>query len=290
MVVGAVDVTLPGGYWFDGRCYREARLRPIGSGDEDFLLDTEGRLLPAHRVTALLARCVERLGPAEPATAEAVRSLNVGDREALLLHLRRLSLGERLQGVVDCPAPDCGERMDLDLHVGDLLLPPYDHSRRSFEADISENGGSYRVRFRLPTGADQEDAAILARSDSRVAAERLLHRCVERVTDEGGEPVDNLPPAMDDRISEAMSELDPQAELTFSLACPACGHAFLAPFDTAAYLFRELDDQAKHLHQEVHLLAFYYHWSEAEIIGMPARKRRLYLELLEEALVEEEQR
>jgi hypothetical protein len=289
MVDGAVDVTMPGGYWFDGGCHREARLRPIASGDEGFLLDTEGRLLPAHRVTALLARCVERLGSAEPATAEAVRSLTVGDREALLLHLRRLSLGDRLQGVVNCPAPDCGEKMDLDLNVGDLLLPPYDHRRRSYEAEIAEDGSSYRVRFRLPTGADQEDAAILARSDSHAAAERLLSRCVENVADEDGEPVETLPPAMADQISDAMSELDPQAELTLSLACPVCAHAFLASVDAAAYLFQELDDQARHLYREVHLLAFYYHWSEAEIMSMPNRKRRLYLELLEEALMEEAQ-
>jgi hypothetical protein len=289
MVDGAVDVTLPGGYWFDGGCHREVRLRPIGSGDEGFLLDTKGRLLPAHRVTALLARCVERLGSAEPATDEAVRSLTVGDREALLLHLRRLSLGDRLQGVVNCPAPDCGEKMDLDLNMGDLLLPPYDHRRRSYEAEIAEDGSSYRVRFRLPTGADQEDAAILARSDSHAAAERLLHGCVEGVADEVGEPVETLPPAMADQISDAMSELDPQAELTLSLTCPVCTHAFLAPFDAAAYLFQELDDQARHLYREVHLLAFYYHWSEAEIISLPNRKRRLYLELLEEALMEEAQ-
>ena len=287
IVDGVVDVTLPRGYWFDDRCYREARLRPISSGDEDFLLDTEGRFLRAHRVTALLARCLERLGPTDPVTAETVRSLTVGDREALLLHLRLMSQGDSLQGVVDCPAPDCGERMDLDLNVGDLLLPPYDHRRRSYEAEIAENGNSYRVRFRLPTGADQEDVAILARSDSTAAAERLLHRCVECVADEEGSPVETLPPTMADEISDAMSELDPQAELTLSLTCPACEYAFLAPFDTAAYLFQELDDQARHLYREVHLLAFYYHWSEAEIISMPKKKRRLYLELLEEALVEE---
>jgi hypothetical protein len=289
MVDGAVAVTLPGGYWLDDGCYREARLRPVDSSDQDFLLGAEDHLLPAHRVTALLVRCIERLGPTGPVAAEAVRSLTVGDREALLLHLRRLSLGDRLQGVVDCPDPDCGEKMDLDLNVGDLLLPPYDDRRRSYEAEISENGSSYRVRFRLPTGADQEDAAILARSDSHAAAERLLDRCVEKVAGEDGEPVETLPPAVADRISDAMSELDPQAELTLSLICPVCAHSFLAPFDTAAYLFKELEDQAKHLYREVHLLAFYYHWSEAEIISMPNRKRRLYLELLEEALVEEAQ-
>jgi hypothetical protein len=43
----------------------------------------------------------------------------------------------------------------------------------------------------------------------------------------------------------------------------------------------------KHLYREVHLLAFFYHWSEAEIMGMTAKKRHLYLDLLTEALTEE---
>jgi hypothetical protein len=30
----------------------------------------------------------------------------------------------------------------------------------------------------------------------------------------------------------------------------------------------------------VHLLAYHYHWSESEIMGMSERKRRVYLDLL----------
>jgi hypothetical protein len=289
IVDGAVAITLPGGCWLDDTCHREVRLRPISGSDEDYLLDAGNLLLPAHRATALIARCLERLGPRGPVTLETVRSLTVGDREALLLHLRHLTLGDHMQGVVDCPTSDCGEKMDLDLKVSDLLLPPYEDYRRSYEAAVADNGSDYRVRFRLPTGADQEDVAVVARTDSEAAGELLLYRCVESVTGEDGEPVETLPPAVADRISDVMSELDPQAELTLSLTCPACERAFLAPFDTASYLFRELDGRVMRLYREVHLLAFYYHWSEAEIIDMPDRKRRLYLELLEEALTQEAQ-
>jgi hypothetical protein len=288
-VEGVVDITLPGGYWLGGTCHREVRLRPVNGGDEDFLLEAGELLLPAYRITALLVRCLERLGPTSPVTDEAVRSLTVGDREALLLHLRRLTMGDRLLGVLDCPAPDCGEKMDLDLKVSDLLLPPYDNCQQSYEAEVKKNGSHYRVRFRLPTGADQEDVATLVNNDSQAAAELLLHRCVQSVTNGDGEPVEDLPPVVTERIPEAMSELDPQAELTLSLTCPACTHAFLAPFDAGTYLFQELAGRVKYLYREVHLLALYYHWSEAEIINMPDRKRRLYLELLEEALAEEAQ-
>jgi hypothetical protein len=207
----------------------------------------------------------------------------VGDREALLLHLRRLTFGDRLQGVADCP--DCEAKMDLDLRISDLLLPPYEDCRQLYETEITDNGSAYRLSFRLPTGADQEEAAILARSsDHGTATEALLRRCVLHIDGGPGATADEIPPAVAEQLPETMSELDPQAEVLLDLSCPACGHDFLAPFDTGAYLFEELRSRSNRLYREVHLLALYYHWSEAEILAMSEGKRQRYLDLLEAAL------
>ena len=289
---GEVTITLPGGCWLDGECHREAALRSLTGGDEAFLLEAGEALFPAQRTTTLLGRCLTRLGPLNPVTPDAVRNLTVGDREALLLHLRRLTLGDRLQCVLSCPDLACGEKMDLELAVSDLLLPPYPHTQARHETTVRENGTAYRVRFRLPTGADQEAAASLAYSDPQAAADLLLHRCVECVTAEGesGEPIEGWPPAVAQQLPALMAKLDPQAELVLNLTCPVCGHAFSTIFDTAAYFLQELAGRMKHLYREVHLLAFYYHWSEAEILGMTARKRHRYLDLLSEALTEERRR
>ena len=282
-----MTIRLPGGYWFDGTCHQEAGLRFLNGDDEVFLLETGESLLPAQQTTALLARCLTRLGPLDQVATEAVASLTVGDREALLLHLRRLTLGDRLQCVLSCPDPDCGEKMDLDLRVSDLLLPPYTPSQEQHETTIAENGSNYSVRFRLPTGADQEVVAAPIYSDPQAAGDLLLRRCVERVATEDGQPVEDLPPVVINQLPAIMSELDPQAELMLDAACPACDRVFSALFDTATYFFQELDNRARRLYEEVHLLALYYHWSEAEIMGMTVRKRRLYLDLLTEALTEE---
>ena len=96
-MTAAIDVTLPGGLLVGGERRQDAVLRPLAGEDEAFLLEDAAGLSPAARTTALLARCVERLGPVEPVGAEDVRALTAGDREALLLELRRLSFGERLE-------------------------------------------------------------------------------------------------------------------------------------------------------------------------------------------------
>ena len=288
----AATITLPGGFWLDGVRHQEAELWPLTGDDETFSLETGESLLPAQRTTALLARCLTSLGPLTPVTPEAVRHLTVGDREALLLHLRRLTLGDHLLCVLSCPEPDCGEKMDLELAVSDLLLPPYPRMQERYETVVTENGVATRVRFRPPTGADQEAAAGLALSDPQAAADLVLRRCVESVIaeDDDDVPIEDWPPAVARQIPAIMAELDLHAELVLNLTCPVCGHAFSAIFDTAAYFFQELANRTKHLYREVHLLAFYYHWSEAEIMAMTASKRHRYLHLLAEALAEERHR
>jgi hypothetical protein len=252
--------------------HRDAELRPLTGEDEAWLLDLGRALLPAQRATLLLARCLTRLGGLSPVPPEAVRALTVGDREALLLHLRRLTLGETIPCVLRCPAPGCGEKMDLDLRVADLLVPPAAEAEEWHEAVFD----GCRVRFRRPTGADQEDAAGLAHTDLEAAVGLLLRRCVEGTVNG----------VVAERLPDLLSELDPQAELTLELACPVCGHELSTVFDAGGHVVQELLAQGLRLYREVHLLAFHYHWSEREILALPGRKRRLYLDLLSEALGE----
>ena len=56
-------------------------------------------------------------------------------------------------------------------------------------------------------------------------------------------------------------------------------------FDTATFFLQELDARAAHLMREVHTLAWYYHWSEREIVKMSRHRRAQYLELIAEAVV-----
>src|SRR5260221_211886 len=160
-----------------------------------------------------------------------VRRLNVGDREALLLHLRRLTLGESISCLLSCPA--CGKKMDLDLQIGELLLPPYTHAKMIHETEISDGENSYRVVFRLPNGEDQEAAVEQAAESVDSAAEMMLRRCVERVTSDKDETVSDLPQVVLRELPEKMAELDPQAEVLLDLTCPECGTRFVVPFDAA---------------------------------------------------------
>jgi len=263
-------------------------LRELTGEDQSFLMDEGIKLLPAGWVTEILTRCVTSLGDGLQVTRDAIRSLTAGEREAALLQLRRLLFDNRLPCVLTCPSPGCGEKLDLELNINDLLVSPSNQSSRWHELTIGgDDGATYTVRFRLPDGSDQEAAARLAQTDVDAAADLLLRRCVESIVPSNGLTEDVIPKTVADQISARMAELDPQAEILLQITCAACGHAFGAILDAASFVRQELEAGARHLYREVHLLAYHYHWSLSEILGMSGRTRRRYLDLLEEELAQE---
>jgi hypothetical protein len=259
----ATEARLPGGFERDGTWERRVWLRPWTARDE---LELFGEpLRPAARTTALLGRCVYLDPGAAPAGPDFVRDLTIGDREALLLQLRGLTLGERLPCVLACPA--CGETMELTLRMRDLLVAP-STADGPWHTDPARSGA---VTFRLPTGRDQEEVAGQAENDPVGAARKLAGRCVRngRLDDDAY-----------DVVAARMAELDPQAEILIDVACPDCGRACQILFDTLSYLDGELRRARSRLRDEIHLLAFHYHWSESEILAMPRRARVEYVEHL----------
>src|SRR5688500_6401741 len=100
--------TLPQGLLAD-RHAASAVIRRL-TGREEEMLATRSDAPLAETVTALLERCVTSLGGIAP-TSASIRDLTVGDREALLLQIRRETIGDRIDCVATCQHPRCGERL-----------------------------------------------------------------------------------------------------------------------------------------------------------------------------------
>jgi hypothetical protein len=273
----SVEVGIPGGSVVGGRRDRRAWLRPLRGEDEEFLLEEGGAMLPAQRVTALLARCLTRLGDEEPVASDSVLRLTQGDREALVLHLRKLSLGPAFAFILRCPISGCGELVEVELAVDDLLVEPNASDESEFTVEVPLGGGSRTLRFNLPTGADLEAAARVAVRDEDAGIRVLYRRCLASPADDelGDSDLDSMDP-----VSEAMARLDPQACIVLSAKCGACGGSFEVPFDAADYLYREIWQQRDTLFWDVHTMALRYHWSEADILALPRHRRLRYLDLL----------
>jgi len=306
--VSSTDL-LPGGYWdADGRLHREFELATL-TGREEELLARTGPARSATLVTDVLSRCVRRLGGISPVPPDVARRLLVADRQYLLLQLRRATFGDLVRANLFCPWPDCGERVSIDFSLD--ALPVREARDRAPSHTMTLSGDGTRVEFRLPTGADQELLSQRLAADEAGALTALLSRCVLRIGPDGpdsaapdglpggapDEPPDGAPdePPDEDRVAalpaaarseieHRMRELAPEVEQTLEAQCAECGRAFAAPFDIHRFFFGELRTDATTLYQEVHYLAYHYHWSEGEIMAMTRDKRHQYIDVLADAI------
>nr|NIM16422.1 hypothetical protein [Candidatus Aminicenantes bacterium]NIM81468.1 hypothetical protein [Candidatus Aminicenantes bacterium]NIN22576.1 hypothetical protein [Candidatus Aminicenantes bacterium]NIN44655.1 hypothetical protein [Candidatus Aminicenantes bacterium]NIN89186.1 hypothetical protein [Candidatus Aminicenantes bacterium] len=164
-------------------------------------------------------------------------------------------------------------------------------SSRFFAAKLPKNtafkddGGKnhFQVEFRLPNGGDQEELASLAVENEAEAVNELFSRCICRIgrlTKIDRSMVKKLPARARETIENKMEELAPQVDPDMEATCPECETLFTLHFNMSQFFLNELKINLDQLYQEVHFLAFYYKWSESEILAMTNKKRRKYLELL----------
>jgi len=261
------------GLWRDGALTLEAELRAVTGDDELASAELPAQACMAERATVLLSRTITRLDDLPGGSRDVARSLSVGDRERLLLELHALSYGPVLDVVGACRRAECGEQFEISMSVRDLIRRPEIAAAAEHVAPLGGEGG--RIRFRLPTGADQEESAVLARRDLEQASRLLLDRCVIAV-EEGAAP-DAI--ALRELLAERLSALDPQAETIVEVACPACAETSSVLVDAGALIFGRMAS-ARRLMSEVDRIARAYHWSEAEILALPVDRRRAYLGII----------
>ena len=267
-----VTVSLPAGLATDdGHWLRQAELRPLTGQEEDWLI-RHPAAPAAVAVTRLLSTCLLSL-ERRPVTAAIAAQLLVGDRDVLMLELRRLTLGEDFSALVTCGS--CGDQMDVNFKAADVPVECPLTATGPHTLPLTTPGRQRTIRFRLPTGADQE--AVLGVPAGQ-AGEALLQRCL---LDDGRL---SLNAAERELLADAIERNAPKIDLELDLTCPSCGVQFVLPFDTTTFFLQELRSNSRYLLREFHSLAFHYHWNQTDILALDRERRRAYLSLLADEL------
>lgn len=188
---------------------------------------------------------------------EALADWPIGARDAALLRARSRLYGARLVAIADCPR--CGERMSFDL---DLTALAAHATPAASGAQVTCAAG----RFRLPTSRDLAHA---------IGAAQPRHALALRCRIEGDAPLDD---SALDALDAACASADPAAQIDIRLRCEACSSEFTSLFDVADCLWSDVARHARQTFDDVHVLAAAYGWSEAEVLAVPASRRRQYLQ------------
>ncbi len=238
-------------------------MRSLGDADILAVWETAHRYHPVDQALALLMT-------AQPEQSrDELASLPLGQRDARLLALRLATFGDALHSRSTCP--QCNEAVEFDISCSALQLPDTHAGEHTLDA------AGYRLRLRPLTSFDV--AAATGAADVGAVRRILLRRCIsEARRDDAMVEIDELPDAVGAEVAQAVLLADPQAELLFDLACPACAHQWQATLDIGHILWREVDARAQRLLMEVHLLASAYGWREADILGMSDARRNIYLQ------------
>jgi hypothetical protein len=239
---------------------------------------------PLDRALTLLSFALPEM------SREALIHLTIGQRDALLLTLREITLGKTLESFAECP--QCRESLEFtlnstDLKVVDPTLPalPSDPNQPSVPHE-SYSSQLYRFKmdgfeleFRLPNSRDL--AAIVNCENILTAQQQLIQHCIHQASQDG-HPIaaSQLPAKILTCVGEQVTHHDPQAEMLLQLTCPACQHSWQVLFDIVTFFWSELNAQAKRLLQEIHTLARFYGWRESDILSMSPMRRQFYLSLV----------
>jgi hypothetical protein len=227
-------VTLPGGLYnpFEG-IITTAEVRELTGIDEEAISKIND---PGKSLLAILERATVKIGN-EPATKGLLDLLYSGDREMLLLGIRKATFGSQVKvGPGNCP--DCGHEQIFELDLNKDVPIKTLEGDREFTVDCKVGA----VVASLPTGSLQK---AIVESTNKTSAELdtiLLKQCIISINGQDlvdPEAVRRL--SIQDRraVIKAITDRNPGPQLgDMKKACQSCGSEVPIPLSLAD-LFRE---------------------------------------------------
>jgi len=261
---------LPGGLWHKGQRKREFSFKPVTGALEFGIAEiaAQGFGVP-EAVNKVLQLALAELAGEFP-TEQRLAELCIADRQFLMRELQ-LHLGDN-ETWYSQTCRHCSESFDFELDLRALPVAEGNEHYPFVEVELDK----LEVRLRLPTGRDQ---AILADKEEVEIPAVLLKLCLLSQTKEFDVDafVAKLSEAEVAAIEEAMEQASPGIVTDIQVCCSNCrtnNPVYLDPY-------RLLNRGYGNLLAEIHCLARAYHWTEQQILALPAQRRAAYLAMID---------
>lgn len=220
------EITLPGGFIDGEELIKTVEVRELNGVDEEAIAkaSTTGKAL-----NVLLQRGLVKVGSRD-AKKEDFDNLLSGDRDAILIGIRRITFGDTLDFTINCLS--CGENQEVSIDLGsDIPVKTLDDPIADRTWLVETKQGFAAVS--LPTGITQKK--LLENADKTTAEINtlLLSGCVLSVNDipsMGASTVLRLGMADRSKIIDQILEKNPGPRLgEVSKVCKACGETIALP-------------------------------------------------------------
>ncbi len=230
------NIDLPGGFYdpMEDEMITTAEVRELTGADEEAIVKISE---PGKALMTILEKATVSIG-GKPADKETLNMLLAGDREALLLAIRRVTFGNEVELETVCDRCPELQTFVIDL-TKDVKVKTLDDriNDRRFVLDLKVG----KVKVALPTGDTQLKLVNASNKNTAELDTLLLSSCVLEINDVpvlGQAQIRNL--GIKDRrtILEEIAKRNPGPLLSeVKKACSACGQEVELPL-TLAELFR----------------------------------------------------
>lgn len=224
----------------DGVCHKTFTIREMTGADEEYINRADIKSNGARVITALLSRCVLSVGTltkksvGNPKEWENIfKDMLSGDRDIIMLAIRRESIGDTIEVTHTCPNPDCKAKLKTVVSLDELAINEFDGIREMpFELPkgYRDRKGEFHKKgiMRRPNGLDGELLTPLAKNNLAKAETTLLTRICRF---EDGTHIDEsimsgLTKRDRDYLLSVLNDHPMGVDMTVDVMCDRCGEYF----------------------------------------------------------------
>jgi len=212
--------------------------------EEEILADTKLGKNAGKLITALLHSVITSVD-GKKINKQYLRDMFVGDRDAILLELRKISLGNTLLTIFNCPS--CGEKLqeEWDLDLLDTKVAEGTELEITLTDGLRDKEGNVYtdVIATYPTGAIQEQIAMVMKQNTSKGNTLLLQKCIKSI---GGvekistEAIRRLTKRDRDILIKQIDKDSPGVDFNVSVTCEECGNSFESFLDLSNFFSSNL--------------------------------------------------
>jgi len=178
-------VNLPGGLLVKGEVIRTAIVQELTGVHEEALARATQSQNPFHFVNTLLDCGTVQFGDENKSrTKELLKQALVGDRDAIILGIRRATYGDVID-LKEWECPECGNKSDLSIPITSIPVTYLEKPQEETVFEVSLRKGK-SARVRLVNGADQTAIFEDPKLNPKQMDSIMLSRCVLAIRDADG--------------------------------------------------------------------------------------------------------
>jgi len=215
--------------------------------EEEILTDNHLVRNGGKLITALLFSVIEEIDGEIP-SKEDIRNLTIGDRDAILLELRKISLGAEMVSKFQCPS--CKAMIEIVEDLNEIKTKEVEGgTKESMEIELTDGykdkeGKVHKIAVvKYPTGATQEKSAAIMRQNMGRGNTAMLTECVKeigKINSITGDIIKNLTKRDRDILLTKISKNAPGPKFTIEVTCYECGHTFETELDLSNFFVSNL--------------------------------------------------